>query len=298
MTFKYTLGCDPEFFVREQKTGKIVPICGKIGGTKAEPVQIPGQPIGAKYQEDNVAFEINIPPAYTADQFDALLNNAISGVHPILDKAELELVRQQGSSHRFTKDQIMKTPLVKNDEGKMIPQAILIGCDPDWCAYSTKMADGDLDADDPMERPPFSIDTLGDVRHVGGHIHFGFNKELVPDHIFVRLLDAFLTLPFLPYDAQTTRRAYYGKAGLYRPKEYGVEYRTPSNWWAVSRSHTQLVAARCFKILQSIHEFPHDVAEIYEQLPLLDIKEAIDSGGKSDKMAQLSEIISKLWKAM
>ncbi len=44
-------------------------------------------------------------------------------------------------------------------------------------------------------------------------------------------MDFYLGLPSLVYDSATRRREMYGKAGAYRPKSYGVEYRTLSNAW-------------------------------------------------------------------
>ena len=36
-------------------------------------------------------------------------------------------------------------------------------------------------------------------------------------------------------DEDTQRRELYGQAGCFRPKPYGVEYRTLSNYWLKSR---------------------------------------------------------------
>ena len=47
-------------------------------------------------------------------------------------------------------------------------------------------------------------------------------------------MDFFLGLPSLAYDNDKLRREMYGKAGCYRPKPYGVEYRTLSNAWLKS----------------------------------------------------------------
>jgi len=44
-------------------------------------------------------------------------------------------------------------------------------------------------------------------------------------------MDVFLGLFSLFFDSDTKRREMYGKAGAFRPKSYGVEYRTLSNVW-------------------------------------------------------------------
>ena len=47
-------------------------------------------------------------------------------------------------------------------------------------------------------------------------------------------MDFYLGLPSLLFDADTRRREMYGKAGCFRPKPYGAEYRTLSNAWLKS----------------------------------------------------------------
>jgi GNAT superfamily N-acetyltransferase len=61
------LGADPEFFI-ELKDGTLKSIIGLIGGSKDNPKIIDDHG-HFKIQEDNVAAEYNIPPAYTRQQW-------------------------------------------------------------------------------------------------------------------------------------------------------------------------------------------------------------------------------------
>jgi len=68
----------------------------------------------------------------------------------------------------------------------------------------------------------------------GGHIHIGSTlvKENQPK--MVQLLDIVVGNTLVLIDRNpdnATRRKNYGRAGEYRPKEYGLEYRVPSNFW-------------------------------------------------------------------
>lgn len=44
-------------------------------------------------------------------------------------------------------------------------------------------------------------------------------------------MDLYLGVPSILMDGDTDRRRLYGKAGAYRSKPYGVEYRTLSSFW-------------------------------------------------------------------
>lgn len=271
MTFKYTLGADPEMLVRDKLTKLIVPVCGKIGGTKDKPVtfiKTDGQPLqGYMYQEDNVSFEVNIPPAQSASTF-------IRSIEKVLHYSEKKLVEAglyadtRNAAHRFAADQLLSD------------QAKTIGCDPDMCAY------GGAD-DAPMAREPFDIKDLGTWRYAGGHVHFGYDPDLgVPHHVIVRLIDACVYLPILHKDKQKARRPKYGLAGLYRPKPYGVEYRSMSNFWL---SDPAVVAGRCFQLMYDLHNNLELIHAFYQALPIEKIKECIDSGG-TDQQAVVSEV--------
>ena len=91
----------------------------------------------------------------------------------------------------------------------------MFGCEPDYNAY-TKQAN-------PKPNP-----THPGMRSAGGHIHVetDANKLAV-----VKAMDLFLGVPSVIMDNGVERKQLYGKAGAFRPKAYGVEYRTLSNFW-------------------------------------------------------------------
>jgi len=107
-------------------------------------------------------------------------------------------------------------------------EALELGCDPDFNAYTGK-ANEKPDGDRPF-------------RTASGHVHVGWTDDADIYsgshtgicHTLVKELDFYLGLPSLFYDSDTKRRSMYGKAGCYRPKKYGVEYRTLSNAWLLS----------------------------------------------------------------
>lgn len=81
-------------------------------------------------------------------------------------------------------------------------------------------------------RDPISVDTLGDHRYAGGHLHFNINDG-VPVEFATQMADVMLAVPLIAFgERQAGRRNVYGLPGLNRPKPYGFEYRTLSNYWA------------------------------------------------------------------
>jgi hypothetical protein len=79
-------------------------------------------------------------------------------------------------------------------------------------------------------------------RSAGGHFHFGIEHTNLMDpyqdedvrHQLVPFFDIFIgnTAVLLDRDpGNIERRQNYGRAGEYRLPRYGIEYRTPSNFW-------------------------------------------------------------------
>lgn len=204
------LGLDPEYFL--SKDGKLVSAYGVVGGTKEQPIKVKH---GA-YQCDGMAVEFNIDPASNEVEF---LRN-INSVMGILKELFPEYEHQYIPVAEFGLEYIRAQP----------EKAKELGCSPDFDAWKVAVnprPNGEL---------PF--------RSAAGHVHFGFIGSAdapVEDQDFieycaqrVRELDFYLALPSLFYDADTKRRELYGKAGAFRPKKYGFEYRTLSNGWLKS----------------------------------------------------------------
>lgn len=200
------IGCDPEFFLK--KDGKFVSAHGMIEGTKKNP-----QPVkDGAVQVDGMALEFNINPAETAEEFKNNIKSVLSDLRKMIPE-EYEFCFVPVAD--FGREYIDQQP----------EEAKVLGCEPDFNAYTSK--------------PNPTPDANKGFRTASGHIHIGWTEGqdiTDPEHVeacemFVKQMDWFLGIPSLMYDKDNTRRQLYGKAGAYRPKHYGVEYRVLSNFW-------------------------------------------------------------------
>lgn len=213
---KFLVGADPELFLRKGKT--FYSAYGMIPGDKHNPHKVDGGAV----QVDGMALEFNIDPAETEEQF---LHN-IAKVRATLEAMVpgYDVVAQPTA--RFKHAYMEKQPL----------ESKILGCDPDYNAWTNG------------RRNP---KPNGDVnfRTGAGHVHVGWCKDvdiMNEDHrdaciMATKQLDCVLGLGSLLYDSDNTRRTLYGKAGAFRPKPYGVEYRTLSNAWLQSKDITSWV---------------------------------------------------------
>lgn len=200
-----SIGCDPELFLQDAD-GNIRSAIGKFGGTKEKPE--PLKPLGEGFavQEDNILVEFNIPPAKDPTEFLAHVDKTVKLLS--LRAAKMGLSFANGSAYSVSPKELDH------------PKAKVFGCDPDFNAY-TGAPNPKPRADDP------------NLRSAGGHIAFGFSEPLDDNgkRFAVAMMDMVLGLPSLLVDEGEKRKQLYGKAGAYRPKPFGVEYRTLSNFW-------------------------------------------------------------------
>lgn len=204
---KFLIGADPEFFIKK-KYGGYTSAVGLIGGSKWEPKKIDED--GHAILEDNVAVEFNIKPASSFDEFR-------SSIHKVLDH-----IRGILPGYEFSKESAVSFP----QEELMTPEAQMFGCEPDFDAWR-----------ECVNEKPCADDK--NLRSAGGHIHVGSDLAINNPVAVIRAMDLFLGVPSTQLDAGTLRRELYGKAGCFRAKSYGAEYRTLSNFWIFDDSLIQ-----------------------------------------------------------
>lgn len=235
------IGFDPEVFLVDNN-GKFISAVGLVGGSKTEPKDIGS---GHYVQEDNVAVEFNTPPVNVFSQqpveqirrhfqyvFDWLVRNVCAPNNLQLSKA---------ASAIFDEDQL-QTEAAKT-----------FGCDPDYNAYNG--------LENPKPKGPEGLRTCG------GHIHIGYASrpeevDFELNKLIIKYLDYKLGVASVLHDPDARRRELYGKAGAYRDKSYGVEYRTLSNYWIFTESGIRSVV----EAVQDMVRWCVSPAELKDQL--------------------------------
>ena len=213
---KYKLlkvGSDAELFLL--KNGQPYPVCGLVGGTKEDPLPVLGGN-GYAVQEDNVTLEFNIPPASTAEEFQNSIGTMLAHLQKEMGKKDL-------SCHSAS-EMIFPSAMLRD-----FAQAYVFGCEPDYCVWTKSV----------NPRPDFprfpwsSAHTDHELRCAGFHIHISYTVDDEPPTLgaleaLVKAQDVFLGVPLVCRETKINRirrRQFYGRAGAFRPKPYGHEYR-------------------------------------------------------------------------
>jgi hypothetical protein len=227
-----TIGADPELFAVD-KRDQVVSVHDLLPGTKKNPFKVQNGAV----QVDGTSAEFNIDPCHTFDEFDEKLVSVMATMQDMLSKTGLTLKALPAVFYR--PDYFSKLP----------DEAVELGCDPDYSAYTG--------AENPRPTPSGAYETM---RTGSGHVHIGFTEDADisdPKHFLdCRIIAHTLDLWLLPYsklwDKDNRRALLYGKPGAFRPKAYGLEYRSLSNAWVTNPKARACVFALVKKAMSTL----------------------------------------------
>lgn len=240
------LGADPELFIYDIEKEEFVSAVGFCGGTKEKPIIISEE--GFALQEDNVMLEFNIPPSFTKKEFVNNIQYMLSYINTILPS---NWVTKIEPSARFD------YKYLGNE------QAMTFGCSPDMNAWT-------------MEENPKPEGEATNLRTAGGHIHIGYsNPTDATSSNLIKCLDLFLGVSLAILEPENERKSLYGNFGACRFKTYGVEYRTPSNFWLSSTEMIEFAYEQTMKAIEASNDETFLVDVYYTE-----IQEVISNNNK------------------
>lgn len=257
-----SVGTDPEFVLTDEN-GLVLSAIDRVG-SKENPTQLFS---GGTMFSDNVLLEINVPPVKSLTDFIVGLRQAL-----------LDATSYVAPNRLMVKSSLYFPP----DECTDLRAGIL-GCDAEYCAWDIGEDGKAMMVDRPWVSP------TNFFRSCGGHVHLGHKNCLENPIGVVRALDLFVGIPSLIIDHDLTsknRRAIYGGAGYFRPTEYGLEYRTLSNFWLASPE----LAAVIYRLARLA------VANSDLGVEDINIREIINRQSKHEALTVWEEIVRELLK--
>lgn len=257
------LGADPEFFFKNRKgevvgSETIIPVSTDIN---YEDFDSNGEGVLIR---DGVAAEIN---PISATCRENLWRNVTASM-----AAAMEFAQQSDCKVIFD----TTVELTPENFDVLSPMSKQFGCVPSANAYGIQT----------IEEGASSVP----VRSAGGHIHIGYKNnadtrnQLVEGtdiNTIIKVLDIIAgntCVLFDQFPGSKERRVNYGRAGEYREKSYGLEYRTLSNFWL--RDY-RLFGLATGLVRQSIWAIGYDLAETV--LGSVNQKDIIDAINNNDK---------------
>lgn len=265
MNANVSMGADPEFFLQDSVTGKVIPVAGKIGFSKKNPKQLDKMLTGCMLQEDNIMVEYNIPPATNKHEFHEYMVDTVNGV--------MNYLRQWFGNNNLTI--YPHTSYLCPLSELTAKEATVFGCAPDNDAYNKGKVIKKYDPED-------FEDGESSWRFAGGHIHLGYSSQ-VPHFVVANFADLFLGLLGVCYGwEQGERSRFYGTAGRYRAKPYGIEYRTLSNIWSLRSEYIDVVGSAGFGLLSFLsNSSVEEIQTVYQEIPWFDVQKAINTEDRS-----------------
>jgi hypothetical protein len=235
---KFSFGSDPEFMLT--KDGKFYSAIGIL-------------PSSGQFHYYNVLAECKIPPGRTEEEVLHNFRECFREFAQLVKPYKLTI----RASQDYPEDQLRHKDAKK------------AGCKDEHCPYTMRQL-----------VPPELETTL--QRTAGGHVHLGANGRLQDTYkVFpvgawdaAKALDLIVGISSVFLDPDPTsieRKRLFGHAGRYRKTEYGIEYRTLSNFWLASPKTVSIMYRLCHSALEFIednHEFwTLDESMLEEQPP-------------------------------
>jgi hypothetical protein len=259
------IATDAEVFV-QTKGGIISSVAGRLGCTKEDKLEFEGY----RLQEDNVLAEFDIDTHEEYLPFNAQIEKALMGTAHFVQN-NLDMYLTDIASHEYTREELESFDQT----------AFVFGCNPDYNIRNGR-----------RNRMPRARQGL---RTAGAHVHFGWDhmdgiKYDMPElqRRVGTMCDYMLGLESLILDPDTRRRDLYGKAGAVRLKEYGVEYRSLSNFWIFSADNRKWCfdgAKTAFSIANSV-KYESVTSTIRHDA----VQKVINNGDKASATSMLLEL--------
>lgn len=209
------IGADIETFLRDMASNEIVSAEPYIKGTKDKPFNFDKSHKYFAISLDNVAAEFCIPPVTTEEDWVRNIQKCLEYINSTIPNHLCTAALPAATLHPRFLD---------------TPNAKLFGCEPDFNVWQRS-----------VNQPPKATDAT--LRSCGGHIHVGYdNAEKLGIEVceqVVKAMDVFIGVPSILQEPDNQRKLLYGKAGAFRKKEYGVEYRTVSNYYLAEEKLTR-----------------------------------------------------------
>lgn len=228
------LGCDPEFFLFDDRNGRYVSAHDKVPGTKNNPFKLKNGAV----QADGTAVEFNIDPASTSEEFVYNIDSVLSQIRNMIPK---HYSFKYQSSVEFD-------PVIWNE----IPEyAKEIGCGADF----------DASFNNPTANDTPKKEILKNCRTAAGHLHIGWTTDkhiYEPSHFWdcravtMQLSNLFSPLQKIFDNNYLLRTKFYGSGPVFRPKNYGVEYRELSNGWLNKRKAWKWIFDGCKTVYDNL----------------------------------------------
>ena len=208
-SFRYSFGNDPESWIRNIKTGKIVNAVDIVPFDKHNPHDLGD---GFSFFRDCCSVEGNVPPSFSREE-------AVHNIYELWD-------RIRGVIGKKTYDIAFKAAHIFPDEEVATEESSTIGCSSFYISRTLEVAD----------TPVFE----GGIRASGFHIALGRDDfKTAPEDAFlidpmskvnfINTMDLFVGIPSTIFDNDENARfrnsLYKQRAGSHRPTPFGAEYR-------------------------------------------------------------------------